>query len=58
MRFGITLLAFADFSDPRALAELAHEAESVGFGWSWEEPWNPKASEQMRERILQGPPRQ
>ena len=31
MRFGITLPAFADFSDPRALAELAHEAESAGW---------------------------
>ncbi|HEX5837684.1 MAG TPA: LLM class flavin-dependent oxidoreductase [Anaerolineales bacterium] len=27
------------------------------FGWNWEEPWNPKATEQMRERTLQGPPR-
>jgi alkanesulfonate monooxygenase SsuD/methylene tetrahydromethanopterin reductase-like flavin-dependent oxidoreductase (luciferase family) len=27
------------------------------FGWSFEEPWNPKATDQIRERILQGPPR-
>jgi alkanesulfonate monooxygenase SsuD/methylene tetrahydromethanopterin reductase-like flavin-dependent oxidoreductase (luciferase family) len=31
MRFGITLPPFADFSDPRALAELAHEAETAGW---------------------------
>ena len=31
MRFGITLPAFADFSDPCALAELAREAESAGW---------------------------
>ena len=31
MRFGISLPAFADFSDPRALAELAHDAETAGW---------------------------
>jgi alkanesulfonate monooxygenase SsuD/methylene tetrahydromethanopterin reductase-like flavin-dependent oxidoreductase (luciferase family) len=27
------------------------------FGWGWEEPWAPEASEKMRERVRQGPPR-
>ena len=27
------------------------------FGWKWEEPWSPEASERMRERVQQGPPR-
>jgi hypothetical protein len=27
------------------------------FGQSWEEPWTPEGSAQMRERIRQGPPR-
>ena len=31
MRFGITLPPFADFSDPRVLAELAREAEQAGW---------------------------
>lgn len=31
MRFGITLPAFADFSDPRTLADLAREAEAAGW---------------------------
>lgn len=31
MRFGLTLPPFADFSDPRALAELAYEAEAAGW---------------------------
>ena len=31
MLFGISIPAFADFSDPRALAELAHEAEAAGW---------------------------
>jgi alkanesulfonate monooxygenase SsuD/methylene tetrahydromethanopterin reductase-like flavin-dependent oxidoreductase (luciferase family) len=31
MRFGITVPAFADFSDPRTLAELAHDAEVAGW---------------------------
>ena len=31
MRFGISLPAFADFSDPRLLAELAHDAETAGW---------------------------
>jgi len=31
MRFGISIPAFADFSDPRALAELAHDAETAGW---------------------------
>jgi alkanesulfonate monooxygenase SsuD/methylene tetrahydromethanopterin reductase-like flavin-dependent oxidoreductase (luciferase family) len=31
MYFGISIPPFADFSDPRALAELAHEAESAGW---------------------------
>lgn len=39
MRYGITLPAFADFSDPRALAELAHEAESAG--WDGFFIWDP-----------------
>ena len=33
MRFGISIPAFADFSDPRVLAELAHDAESGRMGW-------------------------
>src|SRR5262245_5086210 len=31
MRFGICIPAFADFSDPRALAEVAREAETAGW---------------------------
>ena len=31
MRFGISIPAFADFSDPRVLAELAHDAETAGW---------------------------
>lgn len=31
MRFGISIPAFADFSDPRVLADLAHDAESAGW---------------------------
>ena len=31
MRFGLTLPPFADFSDPRVLAELAHDAEAAGW---------------------------
>ena len=31
MHFGITLPAFADFSDPHALAELARAAETAGW---------------------------
>ena len=31
MHFGISIPPFADFSDPRALAELAHEAETAGW---------------------------
>ena len=31
MRFGITLPPFADFSDPRTLAQLAHDAEAAGW---------------------------
>jgi alkanesulfonate monooxygenase SsuD/methylene tetrahydromethanopterin reductase-like flavin-dependent oxidoreductase (luciferase family) len=31
MRYGISIPAFADFSDPRALAELAREAEAAGW---------------------------
>jgi len=31
MHFGLSIPAFADFSDPRALAELAHEAEAAGW---------------------------
>jgi alkanesulfonate monooxygenase SsuD/methylene tetrahydromethanopterin reductase-like flavin-dependent oxidoreductase (luciferase family) len=31
MRFGITMPPFADFSDPRALAELARDAETAGW---------------------------
>ena len=30
MRFGTSVPAFADFSDPRVLAELAHDAEAAG----------------------------
>jgi alkanesulfonate monooxygenase SsuD/methylene tetrahydromethanopterin reductase-like flavin-dependent oxidoreductase (luciferase family) len=45
---------------PYAEADVTWWVEPVDpwrFGWSWEEPWNPRATEQMRERILQGPPR-
>jgi alkanesulfonate monooxygenase SsuD/methylene tetrahydromethanopterin reductase-like flavin-dependent oxidoreductase (luciferase family) len=31
MRFGISIPAFADFSDPRLLAELAQDAEAAGW---------------------------
>ena len=31
MRFGMSVPAFADFSDPRVLAELAHDAEAAGW---------------------------
>jgi alkanesulfonate monooxygenase SsuD/methylene tetrahydromethanopterin reductase-like flavin-dependent oxidoreductase (luciferase family) len=31
MRFGMSIPAFADFSDPRALAALAHDAEAAGW---------------------------
>ena len=31
MRFGITIPPFADFSDPRTLAELARDAENAGW---------------------------
>ena len=31
MHFGISIPAFADFSDPRVLAELAHDAETAGW---------------------------
>ena len=31
MHFGISVPAFADFSDPRVLADLAHDAESAGW---------------------------
>ena len=31
MRFGISIPAFADFSDPRVLAELARQAEAAGW---------------------------
>ena len=31
MHFGVCVPAFADFSNPRALAELAHEAENAGW---------------------------
>lgn len=31
MNFGISVPAFADFSDPRALADLAHDAEAAGW---------------------------
>jgi hypothetical protein len=34
MQFGISIPAFADFSDPRVLAELAQEAESTGWDGS------------------------
>ena len=26
------------------------------FGWSYEVPWDPQATVQMRERVRQGPP--
>jgi hypothetical protein len=69
MRFGISLPPFADFSDPRALAELVKSYAEAGvtwwlesvdpwrFGWSWEVAWAPEATLLMRERIRQGPPR-
>lgn len=50
----------AELVEPYARAGVTWWVETVDpwrFGWSWEEPWNPKATEQMRERILQGPPR-
>jgi alkanesulfonate monooxygenase SsuD/methylene tetrahydromethanopterin reductase-like flavin-dependent oxidoreductase (luciferase family) len=50
----------AEMVEPYAEAGVTWWVEPVDpwrFGWSWEEPWDPKATEQMRERILQGPPR-
>lgn len=50
----------AELVAPYARAGVTWWVEPVDpwrFGWSWEEPWNPKATAQMRERILQGPPR-
>jgi alkanesulfonate monooxygenase SsuD/methylene tetrahydromethanopterin reductase-like flavin-dependent oxidoreductase (luciferase family) len=50
----------AELVEPYAEAGISWWVEPVDpwrFGWSWEEPWNPRATEQMRERILQGPPR-
>lgn len=50
----------AELVAPYARAGVTWWVEPVDpwrFGWSWEEPWNPKATGQMRERILQGPPR-
>ena len=31
MRFGVHVPNFGDFHDPRAVAELAHEAEAAGW---------------------------
>ncbi len=31
MQYGVNLPAFGDFGDPRALAELAREAEVAGW---------------------------
>lgn len=54
--------------DPEQAAEIVKPYDAAGvtwwvetvdpwrFGWSWEEPWHPKATDKMRERILQGPP--
>ena len=68
MRFGISVPAFADFSNPRDLAELAHDADAGvtwwvepvdpwRSGWSFEVPWDPETTVLMRERVRQGPPR-
>ena len=43
MRFGTSVPAFADFSDPRVLAELAHDAEAAGQPFSYQgEQYNVK----------------
>jgi alkanesulfonate monooxygenase SsuD/methylene tetrahydromethanopterin reductase-like flavin-dependent oxidoreductase (luciferase family) len=50
----------AELVAPYAEAGITWWLEPVApwrFGWSFEEPWNPKATDQIRERILQGPPR-
>lgn len=66
MRYGINLPAFGDFGEPRALAELAHEAEEAGwdafFIWdhmvfdpSWHpmvDPWVGLAAVAMRTRRI------
>ena len=69
MQFGISIPAFADFSDPRVLAELAHDAESAGWDgfFIWDaiffdptfhpmaDPWVSLAAVAMRtERIRIG----
>jgi alkanesulfonate monooxygenase SsuD/methylene tetrahydromethanopterin reductase-like flavin-dependent oxidoreductase (luciferase family) len=55
--------------DPAQASELIHPYAEAGvtwwvepidpwrFGWSYEVPWDPKATVLMRERIRQGPPR-
>jgi hypothetical protein len=70
MRFGVHVPNFGDFSDPRALAELAHDAEAAGWDgfFLWDhilyaatkravvDPWIALAAIAMRtERIRFGP---
>ena len=68
MRYGISLPNFGEYSDPRLLAELAHEAEAAGWEgfflwdhivWPWHatvaDPWVALAAVAMRtERLLLG----
>ena len=56
---GDDLAQAAELVAPYAEAGVTWWMEPVDpwrFGWSFEEPWNPKANDQIRERILQGPP--
>ena len=56
---GDDLKQAAELVAPYAEAGITWWLEPVDpwrFGWSFEEPWNPKATDQIRERILQGPP--
>ena len=42
MRFAVNIPAFADLSDPRALAELAHEVEAAGWDGFFDEITDPR----------------
>ena len=57
---GDDLAKAAEQVEPYAKAGVTWWVEPVDpwrFGYSWEEPWPPEATELMRERVLQGPPR-
>ena len=68
MHYGVSIPNFGEYSDPRLLAELAHETEAAGWEgfflwdhivWPWHaavaDPWVALAAVAMRtERILLG----